>query len=130
MFVEICSDCVMANAGYDDHELGQPYSTEYPPMALLQGYVVTATDHDGRCAYDNPCEGHFGGLPCDGCGEVLGGSRFCHSAIIFSKCEYKDCGTTATRVTKGGDFGNVNHCDFHAIRCITEGYASVMEPIS
>jgi hypothetical protein len=84
MFVEICSDCVMDNAGYDEAELGRSYSTEYRPMSLLpmsSGYIVTVTDCGGLRVLDNACEGHFSNQRCDGCGEPLAGSRFCHSAF-------------------------------------------------
>jgi hypothetical protein len=73
--VELCGDCVMAAAGYDEHELGHPFSAEYPPLGLLAGMDVSALA-DG----DRPREGHFSPRPCEGCGEPLAGTRFCYSA--------------------------------------------------
>jgi hypothetical protein len=75
--VELCGDCVMAAAGYDERELGHPYSVACPPLALLAGMDVSALT-DG----DRPCEGHFSPRPCDGCGEPLAGTRFCYSAEL------------------------------------------------
>jgi len=44
-----------------------------------------------------------------------------------SMCEFKDCGYPAKNFTMGGDFGTVLHCDFHAIRCVCDGYATGMK---
>jgi len=73
--VKLCGDCVLAAAGYDEHELGHPFSAEYPPLGLLAGMDVSALA-DG----DRPCEGHFSPRACEGCGEPLAGTRFCYSA--------------------------------------------------
>lgn len=46
------------------------------------------------------------------------------------KCEYKDCDAHAAYYTKGGTFGTVLHCNFHAVRCVCEGYAVRCEQIA
>lgn len=86
MFVEICADCIMANAGNDERELGRPYSTEYVPMSLLpmsDWFIVTPCACDDHSNDEPVCEGHFSNASCDGCGETLAGSRFCYSATRF-----------------------------------------------
>ena len=49
---------------------------------------------------------------------------------MAKNCEYKDCDSQATYYTKGGKFGTMLHCDFHATRCVCEGYAVRCEQIA
>lgn len=75
--VELCDDCVAADAGYSEHEMGRPYSTEHPPLSLImhQEYVLERKD-------DDPCP-FFSSSPCDGCGETLGGNRTDYTVSVF-----------------------------------------------
>ncbi len=60
----VCTTCVLASAGYDEHEIGEPF--EHEPLALLEGYRVIALD-------DEPS---FSWRACEGCEQTLGGDRY------------------------------------------------------
>ena len=73
--VDVCTDCVMAVAGYSPEELGQDRAPDREPMALWA---------DERILWALPCaseecnedaEPWFSWRDCQGCGSTLGGDR-------------------------------------------------------
>lgn len=77
----LCTDCVMANAGYDEHELGHKFDKE--PLSQLPANAAIGPDvdiNDDR-AYDQWSDGYFSWQPCDGCGSRLGGTRWDHEVV-------------------------------------------------
>lgn len=74
---QVCSDCLIASAGYSEHELGQAYSVEHPPLSMFacyDDYAIDLTD-------DEP---HFSSHACDGCGETLAGDRYDATVTVLS----------------------------------------------
>jgi hypothetical protein len=67
--VNLCPDCVLALAGYDQHEIGHEPDKE--PIAHL--------DHSHWYSALNP-EPHFSKSPCDGCRTTLAGDRYEYEA--------------------------------------------------
>jgi hypothetical protein len=64
--VEVCLDCLLAAAGYDEHETGSTPTVE--PWGLW-------ADEPGH-AYAEGTEEGFSSRPCEGCGSHLAGDRF------------------------------------------------------
>jgi len=98
MFIEICGNCSLSNAGYSAHEIGYDFYAEYQPLAMFnptdcdtfytrsseaKRWIITGVDCAGN-DYDPllsiGCEGHFSGASCDGCGDPLAGDRYCYTA--------------------------------------------------
>lgn len=69
MKVSLCSDCIYMDANGWDEEMPEP-----APMSLLDGWLISPDDTD------HECEGYFSRYPCDGCGDGLGGTRYCYNA--------------------------------------------------
>jgi hypothetical protein len=67
----VCSDCLMAAAGYTAEELGTV--PEYTPLTRLADFIVVPCDG----------EGHFSNYPCDGCESPLAGDRY--SVILMCR---------------------------------------------
>lgn len=76
----VCEDCLMAQAGYDEHELGRAF--ECDPLNLIPADAVVT---DGLLREEHDCDGEpecdcetvdFSRSSCDGCGSHLAGSRY------------------------------------------------------
>lgn len=74
----ICGDCLMFDAGFDEHETGYAWSATKPPWKLWMEpdgslpYAWAQTyDEDG----EEPLQ-HFSWSPCPACGSSLGGDRY------------------------------------------------------
>lgn len=78
--VDLCADCVIADANGTDELGGTPWRGFLPEWdGWLFGHIACGgTDDD-----DLYCEGHFAppGRACDGCGTTLGGDRYCYVAV-------------------------------------------------
>lgn len=78
---EICQDCLMFDAGYDERELGQPYSIDYPPWGLWMEpdgklrYQWAQNYEDGKELDGEPIK-FFSSSRCEACGTFLGGDRY------------------------------------------------------
>lgn len=73
--VSLCGDCIYTDAnGWNEEQTGQPLP-DPKPMRLLDGWDIGPDDTD------HECEGHFSWSPCDGCGQTLGGTRYCYTAV-------------------------------------------------
>ena len=89
-----CQDCLMAAAGYTEHETGTVPELE-PWTRLGEGETVSPgfgwEDHTEDCpnrvaggTVDCDCETQdFSTSPCGGCGSHLAGSR--HAVTVFSR---------------------------------------------
>lgn len=73
---EICVDCMMFDAGYDEHETGQPYSTEHPPWNNYPGREYTWAQNYSDENDDAEPIYSFSWSPCDACGSPLAGDRY------------------------------------------------------
>jgi len=78
-----CVDCLYAQAGISEDELGEPYPTDPAPLALLDGLQVTSgmfrAEHRSGCTPEDDCECEtedFSSAPCGACGDRLAGSRY------------------------------------------------------
>lgn len=104
--VWVCSDCMLAENGYDDHlnEDGTVTATGLEPFGLWrQNHRLTdntCSNHDVEDTYDEDSyrdggtttcphcgqDGHESGIDefswrqCSGCGSTLGGSRYRYAA--------------------------------------------------
>jgi len=70
--LELCGDCIYMDANGWDVEITDGPLPENVPMSLLEGWIISPNDTD------HMCEGHFSWSPCQGCGDPLGGSRYCY----------------------------------------------------
>lgn len=99
MNIDICTDCVLAHAGYSAEEIGSDY--DYKPLSYFyptycdtfyagssdaKRWVLASNDccttTDGY--EESYCPGHFSALSCQGCGSPLAGSRYCYTATRVS----------------------------------------------
>lgn len=77
---DICDDCLMAYAGISEHERGEEYSKEFPPLSHLveAGDSFTISQHTNESGdWEDPS---FSWNRCDGCNSPLGGDR--HSVTV------------------------------------------------
>lgn len=93
--VWVCSDCMLADHGYDDHldEGGTVTATGLEPFGLWrQGHVLTDNtcsnhngddetpcEHCGQLGYENGID-DFSSRQCSGCGSRLAGARYRYAA--------------------------------------------------
>lgn len=80
--VDLCGDCVFVDAnGTDDLPPDWSWAGFLPEWS---GWMFGAIRCGGEDVDDLWCEGHFvaPGRSCDGCGDPLGGVRFCYTAFL------------------------------------------------
>jgi hypothetical protein len=75
--VSLCGDCVYTDAnGWDESQTGEPLPTPVPLSLIDDGDLIGPDEND------HICEGHFSWTPCDGCGNTLGGNRYCYIVYV------------------------------------------------
>lgn len=80
--IDICATCVAADANGTD-DLGDDQWLGFFPFWTEERWLWSDVNCGGDDVDDLRCEGHFvrPGTPCDGCGDTLGGERYCYVAV-------------------------------------------------
>ena len=83
--VELCENCVLAQAGYDPWEGRERDEREYDICPEWDGWIFDPVyaDDDPDHEYE-PLHG-FSWAICDGCHSTLGGERYTHTAVLMKE---------------------------------------------
>ncbi len=83
--IELCENCVMAEAGYDPWEGRERDEREYDTCPEWHGWSFCSKyAEDDPEMYYEPMMHEFSKSQCDGCHTTLAGTRYIHTAIHWS----------------------------------------------
>jgi hypothetical protein len=136
----VCTDCMLGQEGYDEHEMGRPFERE-PMGEIPEGFDLTAgmlrKEHAQGCPNRKKktagveqcdCERiEHSTRSCDGCGQHLHGTRHAytmwtepepelhaHFASDATDCDgriTRDWVVTMTKKERTGEFGDIHFHD-------------------